>query len=392
MPKKEDREIKQVQVSEWWNAIWHFRLPIEVNAAGYERYDKLVEVKLNFTKFLNVLGKSGTFAEDSIRVVSNQQDAIMDKSVAFQFDQDPDYDATTRAKGTLIFILKGTNRSNITRSFHVYFDLADGSFSPPLVLAQVTLTDHVQHEEQESFKIVTQNATYYYHKLGAGFASMEDADGNDWIGYHPWDGSAGNYRGIPNLVDPEGYFHPGNTGCTSKIVRQGPIKLKIFSESNDRKWACTWEIYPYYAKLTVLKVAHPYWFLYEGTPGGKLDIASDYCMRSIGERTPASQSWDEDIPEPEWLYFGAGNVNRVLYLIHHQDDDFTDSYWPMENNMTVFGFGRKGLNKYLKLVPAHFTIGFAENGAFPVASKVIEAAYRDLVVTLGKPEARPGGR
>jgi len=343
---------------------------------------------LDFGRLLGDLGIEGTFAGDSIRVIEvGEQGTIMDENVAFQFD------AHTEGgdRGTLVFTLKGVTPKDAVRFFQVYFDLAGGTYARVSIPVQVALTDGVQHEAQESFQIVTPNATYYYHKLGAGFASMVDADGNDWISHHPSGGSAGNYRGIPNVVHPEGHFHPGNRGCKSQIVSQGPIKLKIFSRSDDHKWACTWEIYPHYATLTLLKVDHPYWFLYEGTPGGKLDEENDYCVRSTGERTPAGQSWEGDIPEPEWLYFGAGNTDRVLYLIHHEDDEQIDSYWPMEGNMTVFGFGRKGLVKYMEQVPAHFTIGFAEKGAFEVAAWAIASAYRSCGVRTGGVEVRPAG-
>jgi hypothetical protein len=248
----------------------------------------------------------------------------------------------------------------------------------------------VDDEEQNSFKVATQNATYFYHKLGAGFSSMVDVDGEDWLGYHPGGGSAGEYRGIPNMGHPEGYCHPGKEVSDSHIVGQGPLRVSILSESNDGKMQCRWDIFPHYARLTVLKMRTPYWFLYEGTPGGNpggmLDEEHGMCVRSTGERTPIGQKWEGDIPDPEWLYFGAGNTSRVIYLVHHEDDDATDSYWPMEGNMTVFGFGRLGLNKYMELVPAHFTIGFAEDNAYEVASKVIDSAFRELDVRLGKPK------
>jgi hypothetical protein len=85
---------------------------------------------------------------------------------------------------------------------------------------------------------------------------------------------------------------------------------------------CRWDIYPGYARLTLLKLRTPYWFLYEGTPGGNpgggLDEEQGYCVRSDGTRTSLSERWEDPLPEPEWLYFGAGNVERVLYLVHHR--------------------------------------------------------------------------
>ncbi|HEX7628175.1 MAG TPA: immunoglobulin domain-containing protein, partial [Candidatus Methanoperedens sp.] len=45
------------------------RVGVVVNAAGYERYEKPVEVTVNFNQLLNVLGQTGILNENSIRVV-----------------------------------------------------------------------------------------------------------------------------------------------------------------------------------------------------------------------------------------------------------------------------------------------------------------------------------
>jgi hypothetical protein len=56
--------------------------------------------------------------------------------------------------------------------------------------------------------------------------------------------------------------------------------------------------------------------------------------------------------------------------------------------MTVFGFGRLGLESYLELVPAQFTIGFAEtaggSGVDEEVTRTIESAHRDLHVEVGR--------
>jgi len=376
----------------WWNPDWCFRLPIAIHAAGYERCDKPVEATLDFTEYLGAFGETGAFGAGSLRVVEvDDQGKVVDEAVAFQLDLDADYDALSHARGMLVFALKGTTPANTVRRFHIYFDVADAGHSPASIPPQVALTESVEDEGQDSFKVATQNATYYYHKLGAGFSSMVDVDGQDWLGYHPGGGSAGEYRGIPNMGHPEGYCHPGKEISSSRVVGQGPLRVSILSESNDGRMACRWDVFPEYARLTVSRMRTPYWFLYEGTPGGnpggKLDEENGYCVSSTGERTPIGQEWEGDIADPEWLYFGAGNTSRVIYLIHHEDDDAIDSYWPMEHNMTVFGFGRLGLEKHMELVPAHFTVGFAEDGAYAAASKAIDSAFRELATKMGKPES-----
>jgi hypothetical protein len=376
----------------WLDQECQYRVPVRVNASGYERRDKPVEVDMNFTQLFRRIGKAVRFDSDSIRIAEvDASGQIINRLVPFQFDRDTNFDPRTNAKGRIIFMADGDTDAGSTRVFHVYFSHADSAHSLPSFKQLVRLTDEVEYHGQESFKIETQNATYYYHKQGAGFARIEDKDGNDWLGYRPGGGPAGQYRGTPNMGHPEGYCHPGNTVSDSKIISEGPIKVSIYSLSNDGKMECIWDIFPTYARLTVLKMRKPYWFLYEGTPGGKLDEGSDYCIRPnmpSGNRTLAKMKWDGDISVPghsgEWLCFGDGS--RVIYLIHHEDDEAIDSYWPMQGQMTVFGFGRRGLHKFMEIVPAHFTIGLCEYSTFAELSRIVNSAYSPMVIEVGNPE------
>jgi len=258
---------------------------------------------------------------------------------------------------------------------------------------QVTVTDDVDHEDQKSVKIVTPTTTYYYHKAGAGFASLEDRDGNDWIGYHPGGRAAGEFRGIPNLVHPEGFFHPGGTQCRTSIVEAGPDRAILESQSKNGKWAVRWEILPNLAHLTVLKAPKEYWFLYEGTPGGELDEANDTCALSDGRTLSGSERWDTRLAHPRWVYFRDGATGRIIYFIHHEDDGTADSYWPMNESpsrtegqgMTVFGFGRIRLVSSLRKTPGRFTVGLAEPRDDEHATRMIHAAIEALEMGPGGP-------
>ena len=376
----------------WLDQTLKYRVPIRVKAAGYERFDKPVEVEMNFSQLLKRIEKAEKLDVQSIRVVEvDTSGKIINRSVIFQFDKAHDFNPRTNIKGIITFLADGTTYAKSTRIFHIYFNSANKANSLLFYEPLIRLIETVNYQGQDSFKIETQNATYYYHKQGAGFARIEDKDGNDWLGYHPGGGPAGEYRGIPNMGHPEGYCHPGNTVSNSKIVSSGPIKVSIFSKSNDGKMECIWDIFPTYARLTVLKMRKPYWFLYEGTPGGKLDEDTDYCIRPNvlnGNRTPAKVKWDKDITVPghlgEWLCFG--DDNKAIHLVHHEDDEAIDSYWPMQGEMTVFGFGRKGLHKFMEIVPAHFTLGLCEYSSSSELSKIVCSAYSPMVIEVGNPE------
>lgn len=346
-----------------------YKITLTVTASQRALHDKPAEIVLD----LRALG----ITNPHLHIVEQDQTGtIIDDAIPCQLD------LLDNNEGVFTFLIKGITPRNTSRCYQ----LMEGVGKKPSKNL-IELTDSVMHEGQESYKITTQNATYVYHKQGAGFASLYDRHGNDWICYHPFGGSDGKYRGIPNIAHPESYFHPGGTGCTSRIVHQGAIKVNIYSESLDGKWACTWDIFPTYARMTVLKVGHPYWFLYEGALAGELDETHDYCVRSNGVKQPLSVSWQEAIPTPEWIYFGSSKTSQVLYLIHHEADDLIDSFWAMEHNMTVFGFGRKGIEKFMTQTPAHFTIGFTQNSRFESVEEVIHSALHPLEVSVTAEDA-----
>jgi len=367
-----------------------YRVPVRVRTGDFERENTAVEVPLDFGEQLRRSGRSAPKKAPAVRVLEvDSANNVLHEMVPVQFDADSNGDSKPTLQGTLTFVLWGRTAAQTERIFHVYFD-----FEPHVTITNIkdssVVVNGVEHEGQESFKISTPRATYYYHKQGAGFASIEDRDGNDWLSYNPGVGSAsksgsgGKYRGIPNMGHPEAYCHPGSDKSH---------KATIVSKSEDGKWACQWDVFPHYARMTVLKASHPYWFLYEGTPGGQLEEGSDYCVRCDGTQTAASDRWEGDISAAgeaaEWLYFGDAKTSRVLYLLHHTNDDEIDSYWPMNHEMTVFGFGRKGLNKYMRQVPAQFTVGFCEDNDFEAVSRVVQSTCRPLVIIVGHRQTRP---
>ena len=339
------------------------KVGLELRTGSIKRVAPLVEVAIDNADMLNLFKTHGQ-EHFSLRETN------LEKPIPFQLEATGDH-------LDLSFFLEGETLGNTALSFELVAGEV-GDATKPLV----GVSEKPGYQGQDSFEITTPAATYIYHKQGAGFASMIDGDGRDWLSYRPHGGSDGKYRGIPNLVYPEGYFHPGGTECTSRLVKQGPIRAEIYSETQKGDWACRWDIFPTFARLTVLKAPKGYWFLYEGTPGGELDEANDFCVRSSGERSPASESWEDLLLDPRWVYFGAGNTARVLYLLHHERGQGTDSYWPMETNMTVFGFGRSNLESYLIQTPARFTVGFLETQDAEQVQSYLKGLSKPLTCTV----------
>jgi CubicO group peptidase (beta-lactamase class C family) len=265
--------------------------------------------------------------------------------------------------------------------------------------AQVRVSDITLHGDMDCFKVETPNATYVYGKKGAGFASILDKDGRDWVSYRPGDKARGEYRGLPKCGQPTKFFHCGygygqyRTAniFESRVTARADDHVRIESETADGKSACVWDFYPSHATMTLLRIDQPtYWFLYEGTPGGRLDPAMDFVIRPDGTRTTLDQPWSQAVP---WVCFGAAETPIGFVCINHQQPEQgeVDSYvsWPFQReangsfqDMTVFGFGRKGYKELiehvpdLKRLPARFSIGFVEAADPDTAKAACEAIRR----------------
>ena len=377
----------------WWDTLWGYRVAVTIDAAGYARADKVAEVAVNFTELLAEVGESSRFDPDSIRVVEVDGGNVTDDEVPFQFDRAGNFDPVGNAAGTLVIMLTGTTPAGAARHYHVYFDVVGDAFTPPKIPNYVSASTITDVHGYETFRLVTENGTYHYHKTGGGFASLFDVDEKDWISWNPAANGAGDHRGVPNMVHPNdgGYFHPGRANVDSGIFRRGPLKLTIRSSSLDGQWLTVWEIFPTYARLSVVQTAvgKSYWLQYEGTPGGLLQLTIDTWTKSDGTTGTAGTSWSGDIPGEEWVYFTDPALERSLYAVHHVEDEIVDSYAPSSDKlMTILGFGRSGNFRFLT-GPRQMTFGLAEATAPADVAAIIHDAYKPLTTTIGAPEMSP---
>ncbi len=375
-----------------------FRLRLVVQANGHTRSDKPVEVALDPAALALQAGLSPLQKWSVVRLAeADGAGRILEADVPFQYDETQRPPEISTAPASLVFLLKGRTPAGAERFFDVYFGLRQvsvGKSSAPSLISVELLSDY---QGEPTYRINTPAAAYYYHRLGAGFASLIDRDGNDWISYRPSGGFEGDFRGIPNIAPPD--FHPGRgqNHRESVLLSSGPLRATVLSETRDGQWACLWDIFPAYARMTLFKKGNaPYWILYEGTPGGRFDAEEDYWVNSSGQRFPAApynekNPWHGELPAPQWVYFGDAKFKRVLFLAVHEPDKALDEFWHRgSGGMTVFGFGRgprKDGWQRMTALPAHLTIGFVETDVFADASAQIHSAFRDLSVTIGPPVA-----
>lgn len=256
-------------------------------------------------------------------------------------------------------------------------------------------------EGRACFEIRTAAATYFYDKAGAGFTSIVDRDGNDWVGFHP-EGSAPNgqsgwYRGIPNM-GLDAFGHPGYEGATSKSNDPRGVDLDVVTiDSRKGGWWVTWSFTSTHAKMTIHAVEENYWLLYEGTPGGAVG-SDDRCVRSDGSSIRLDQAFEAEIapsatlPGVEWVYFADGTLDRSLFFAH-DDDDKIDRYYLM-SPMTVFGFGRHkaNLDRLLDATPATLVIGLVDSRDASRVEQAVAQAFNETVVVpdFGRPAMDSG--
>ena len=232
------------------------------------------------------------------------------------------------------------------------------------------------YEDRPHFVINTPTATYYYDQRGGGFSRIIDPHGNDWIGFRmePWNAypasAASAYRGLPNSVfsgGEAGAGHPGHDHCQS-VVDQN----QITSTSQSGKWRWTWTFTDSTARLQMNEVdaEHPYWFLYEGTPGGRFDVANSYFgtdQSGRRQKTPDFYAGKSTFDSFQWAYFGDTKEERAFFVKQLAEDDKTDMIGYLGNTergldspdgMLVFGFGRNQDTQPLLTQPQSFVIGF----------------------------------
>ncbi|MGE0730602.1 MAG: hypothetical protein AB7O92_19095 [Acidimicrobiia bacterium] len=351
-------------------------LPMTVSAGAVPRTDPIVEEQLDLAALWSKAAAAGPL--DPAAVVVRETDAggnAVGAPLTAQFNAD----APGASSGTLLFQLPGDLPAGTSR--RVAIGIGDGSSFAPQVgpAGQVTVTD-TSDEGQAAFKISTPRADWYLQKQGASFSSVVDADGVDWVGYHPGNGFDGEFRGIGQLTDE--YFHPGGTQ-TGGVIRDeaasGPLKA-VFDATSTNGWTQRFEVYPTFVRATVTPPASggstPWWYLYEGSPNGDTFIkagGTGTVTRSDGYSGPFATPWDIDLAQnPSWVSYAVGN--RSFFMSHHSTDG-VESHQIMGNSMVVFGFGRTLAGGGGPLVggPQTFTYGILETGSGDTASGLIAA-------------------
>ena len=219
----------------------------------------------------------------------------------------------------------------------------------------------VKHLDRDHFKVSTSNMMLLYDVKGGGFSSIIDPNGKDWISFamKPWDeypaSASSSFRGMPNFVfgsESSGAGHPGHDQCRSEIISSNSIRTSSVSG----KWEWQWIFNDDYVIVDILSIDphQPYWFLYEGTPGGVFDPANQFFGTSKTPKPNRSLNdyfkGDKLFDTFQWAYFGHDKSEYVLLFLQIDEDNLSDTFSYLgstekgvqsSDGMVVFGFGRE---------------------------------------------------
>lgn len=133
--------------SNWWNVNWTYRIPMTVEPANTEQPDRPAAATINFSIALKAARSRGIFVSNTLRLVEvSSNGSVVDAAIPLQFDFAPDYHATRKAQGTLLFLLKGATVN--TRRFYLYFETHEARNLTQL-LAPYRLFETLQSSEEE---------------------------------------------------------------------------------------------------------------------------------------------------------------------------------------------------------------------------------------------------
>ena len=118
----------------WWNAEYHFRVPVTVGSLFQERQDALVRAKVDFAELLTRAAPGEKLDGNSVRVVEVSKDG-KSAPVACRFI------SANGVSGHVCWIMAGKTATLAERTYMIYFDIAENGPKPKPEAADVPGAD-----------------------------------------------------------------------------------------------------------------------------------------------------------------------------------------------------------------------------------------------------------
>jgi len=189
---------------EWWDSSWNYRVQIDINSTVHFRFDQMIQIMVNFTKFFQELDVQGSlqFDMNSIRVIEynsmgsmvifNQSETGLEKYTnPSLFNPIWNFNTSTNARGQVIWIMNGTTAKNQNRTYFIYFDLySNGPKSSPTI--RYHGTDFNDNGQKEIIFGREAGRIFMFNGTGLGITHQIRDDQNHYEfrsnDYGSWDG------------------------------------------------------------------------------------------------------------------------------------------------------------------------------------------------------------
>jgi len=219
---------------EWFDWNWHYRFKAEINASNFERYDWIVEERVNFSEKLGSFAYGKHLDPDSIRVIEYDGEGKVLREAVSQFDSDEPSGWT----GELLWLVKGKLNPNESRTFYIYFDILENGQKPRPNYTQGVI---VQSRE-EDIRIDTADLMIYMDRMRYGYThlvkksypwqNVVEPDIRDPLQY-----ARQNVSRFHGIISREGE-HTCDPGCewgqsnsTTIVLHEGPLRATILTKS-----------------------------------------------------------------------------------------------------------------------------------------------------------------
>jgi|GEM_PF-6055851 len=234
---------------EWYNTTWRHRVGLEIEM-NEETKDWPVEYEINFTELLEQENASGTFDENSIRVMEYSEKGEILTEVPSQFSEGDEFEKETNAYGEIIFLLNGTNPEESTRNFYIYYDIEENGLKEAPQYEENISYDYDEGEGE--INVTTEEFEYLLDtERGdhtSGIHRIEEDERDENIIYSEEDERTAEYIEYSNGTDMF-TFKPDEIN-----FEEGPRRLTITQKGNPTFYDGTQE-----DSLHLEKRYHFYW-------------------------------------------------------------------------------------------------------------------------------------
>lgn len=300
---------------EWWSENWRYRFKLDVNSSEFyspnnkkARIDWPVEYELNFTNILKELNISGTFDENSTRVIEYNSTGSILWEVKSQFDKNDSYNASANAVGVLSFLLNGTTQNNTVRYYYVYFDITENgnkekpNYSTDLIhsntsgMGEFNVNNSIMAWFVDTERAENTSGIYYVMDLGTT---------NEIIKPDP-EGRTAEYMNYSNGTHNLGFDFRNN--ATFKHV--GPIRVVVEQVGEETLWGLPdnktsegfmTKRYVFYSNNVFVRVEQ----IYENNAGYNITRKSGYS-RALGLNV--NTTFNDTYNDPPYDYPNMSNT------------------------------------------------------------------------------------